>query len=542
MDLSDLEQFCPRSIGPDDPYYNTTPFNHACLTNFLNELQGSLRRYSPWEAIAYTSVYVIISVLAVIGNGLVILAICRKKSMRTNRNVLILNLAISNLILALTNIPLLWLPSMDFEFPYSSLFCKVANALPGSNIYCSTLTISVMAIDRYYSVKRLSLMSTSRKQWIKAILLSALIWVFALILSLPLLLAYDISMLLVIQDVPVITDNGTEAIQSYGWRQCQITSGTNSDSVQALMSVMQAAFLYVIPLIVLSIFNVKLTRFLKHNANQMSRNRLNRSRDLLQAESERSCGDRSPECLTPTSKKLPKPRPGTAERASEKRRSRTTGLLVAMAGSYAILWLPFTVVTMLIDLGILHGSSNEQTDLIENIDQSCKVLSMLSICVNPFLYGFLNTNFRQEFTEIYYNWLRCMPRPPARYTSGVAMEYSSVAYPNRMKRSVQAHRNTVLKCYSMSPNLPHGHVKNPSLRQSLILESQRMFNSLRHSFRSMRSSFRAEQAIGSRDRRHSKSPIDRSIEKNLRPVQFLTPTRSTRITTIEISDAPKEDL
>lgn len=78
----------------------------------------------------------------------VILAVIRKREMRTNRNVLIVNLALSNLMLALTNIPFLWLPSIDFEFLYSRFFCKFANALPGSNIYCSTLTISVMAIDR----------------------------------------------------------------------------------------------------------------------------------------------------------------------------------------------------------------------------------------------------------------------------------------------------------------------------------------------------------------------------------------------------------
>lgn len=78
----------------------------------------------------------------------VILAVIRRKDMRTNRNVLIVNLALSNLMLALTTIPFLWLPSIDFEFPYSKFFCKFANALPGSNIYCSTLTISVMAIDR----------------------------------------------------------------------------------------------------------------------------------------------------------------------------------------------------------------------------------------------------------------------------------------------------------------------------------------------------------------------------------------------------------
>lgn len=107
-----------------------------------------LKRYNNIEEMLYTTLYILISLFAIIGNGVVILAVIRRKEMRTNRNVLIVNLALSNLMLAITTIPFLWLPSIDFEFPYSKFFCKFANALPGSNIYCSTLTISVMAIDR----------------------------------------------------------------------------------------------------------------------------------------------------------------------------------------------------------------------------------------------------------------------------------------------------------------------------------------------------------------------------------------------------------
>lgn len=43
-----------------------------------------------------------------------------------------------------------------------------------------------------------------------------------------------------------------------------------------------------------------------------------------------------------------------AERASDRRRSRTTMLLIAMAGSYAVLWFPFTLVSVIIDLDILY--------------------------------------------------------------------------------------------------------------------------------------------------------------------------------------------
>ncbi|RCN31266.1 hypothetical protein ANCCAN_22948 [Ancylostoma caninum] len=154
MNIEDLDKYCNRSLDRNtisDAAYRAAPFDDYCLQVFFYQLQTSLRRFNEWEEIVYTTIYVIISILAVIGNGLVIMAVLWKRAMRTNRNVLILNLALSNLVLALTNIPFLWLPSIDFEFPYSRFFCKIANVLPGSNIYCSTLTISVMAIDRLVS-------------------------------------------------------------------------------------------------------------------------------------------------------------------------------------------------------------------------------------------------------------------------------------------------------------------------------------------------------------------------------------------------------
>ena len=68
-------------------------------------------------------------------------------------------------------------------------------------------------------------------------------------------------------------------------------------------------------------------------------------------------------------------------------------------------------------------------DLIERIDQACKLVSILSICVNPFLYGFLNTNFRHEFTDIFHNLVRCCPHgEQCSSNSYVAMTYVLFIY------------------------------------------------------------------------------------------------------------------
>jgi neuropeptide Y receptor len=381
-----------------------------------------LRRYSEWEEMLYTTLYVIISLFALVGNGVVILAVIRKKEMRTNRNVLIVNLALSNLMLALTTIPFLWLPSIEFEFPYSKFFCKFANALPGSNIYCSTLTISVIAIDRYYSVTQMNVTTTGRSECLRAVFISLFIWVFSFLLSFPLLVYYDTTMLYVFNDVIVYDSERNETrMRSYGWRQCRLSPGVKSDddrsevanveshtrTIQLAMSLMQVFFLYLVPLVVLSIFNVKLSRFLKLNAKHINRSKSGPRRESYALSSGVIvCDDND---TLPSSRRCSAAHwtETNAERASERRRSRTTALLVAMAGSYAVLWFPFTVVSVLIDADLLYIENGAA--IIERIDQSCKLLSILSICVNPFLYGFLNTNFRHEFTDIFNTWIRCLP-------------------------------------------------------------------------------------------------------------------------------------
>ncbi|CAB3399813.1 unnamed protein product [Caenorhabditis bovis] len=401
MEVKDIDKYCPRGISPNASNYITHPFNGTCLQKFFSQLQTSLRRFNQWEEILYTTVYIIISVAAVIGNGLVILAVVRKKSMRTNRNVLILNLALSNLILALTNIPFLWLPSIDFEFPYSRIFCKFANVLPGSNIYCSTLTISVMAIDRYYSVKKLKITS-NRKQCFQAVGVSAVIWVVSFILSLPLLLYYETTMLYVMKEIKVMDPDGREVNRSYGWRQCRLMATESSlfnietQSITLMMSVLQVVFLYVVPLFVLAIFNLKLTRFLKTNATKMSKVR-------------------------------------TAPRRED---PFTTIAIYAINSkfNYGKAWIdkegePHNIATycdgcFLLDLDLLNTQAN--VGLVERIDQTCKMISMLSICVNPFLYGFLNTNFRHEFAEIYYRYIRCQTK--SQTPSRLNNEFSSIAH------------------------------------------------------------------------------------------------------------------
>ncbi|XP_054874787.1 neuropeptide Y receptor type 4-2-like isoform X1 [Amphiprion ocellaris] len=79
-------------------------------------------------------------------------------------------------------------------------------------------------------------------------------------------------------------------------------------------------------------------------------------------------------------------------------------MLVALITAFALCWLPLTIFNVISDwnqeaLPICHHN------LLFSL---CHLLAMSSTCINPIIYGFLNSNFRQEVREVLLH-CRCYP-------------------------------------------------------------------------------------------------------------------------------------
>ncbi|KAM9847959.1 neuropeptide Y receptor type 4 [Aulostomus maculatus] len=79
-------------------------------------------------------------------------------------------------------------------------------------------------------------------------------------------------------------------------------------------------------------------------------------------------------------------------------------MLVALITAFALCWLPLTIFNAVSDwnqdaLPVCHHN------LLFSL---CHLLAMSSTCINPIIYGFLNSNFRQEVKEML---LHCCCRP-----------------------------------------------------------------------------------------------------------------------------------
>ncbi|KFD55768.1 hypothetical protein M514_03516 [Trichuris suis] len=364
----------------DDDFWKT------CLRNL-----AVTRLFTDAEATLFTVAYSILCGTGLLSNGLLIVVLFSDLKLRRPSDVFVLNLALSNFLLAALYIPFLWLPVNQGDFKHGLFFCRFANALPGSNIYCSTLTISVMAVDRYYQVVNIRQQLVATQRHFIAILVAGLIWLLAFALSLPYLLNYDLKVVYFPLEYAQRFNKSEEIVlfTSCALRPPSCTdSGLNPEEeknciqqVELVVTLLQAVFLYAIPLVVLIVYCLKLTHFLQKNEQRIQQKRVLSKEKLLR-------------CATAESNVTLQSSSG-----ARGRNTRAIKLLFAMASSYALVWMPFQGLSLYISLRSSDWPEDRVT-LVMRIDEAFKLISMLSICINPVIYGFMNKNLSKRLKAL----------------------------------------------------------------------------------------------------------------------------------------------
>uniref|UniRef100_A0A3Q1CR93 G-protein coupled receptors family 1 profile domain-containing protein n=1 Tax=Amphiprion ocellaris TaxID=80972 RepID=A0A3Q1CR93_AMPOC len=130
------------------------------------------------------SVILAIGITGMVGNFLVIYAFSRSRSLRTPANMFIINLAITDLLMCVTQSPIFFTTSMHKRWIFGEKGCELyafCGALFG---ICSMITLTVIAVDRYFVITRplTSIGVLSRK---RALLILMAAWAYSLGWSLP---------------------------------------------------------------------------------------------------------------------------------------------------------------------------------------------------------------------------------------------------------------------------------------------------------------------------------------------------------------------
>ena len=88
----------------------------------------------------------------------------------------------------------------------------------------------------------------------------------------------------------------------------------------------------------------------------------------------------------------------------EAKRKRNNYMLILVAVTHFLSWLPLNMVNLIMSLFETDENENPLFSDMESMLVTyaiCHLASMLSVVVNPILYGFMNENFQKEFAKIF---------------------------------------------------------------------------------------------------------------------------------------------
>ncbi|KAK3089191.1 hypothetical protein FSP39_001631 [Pinctada imbricata] len=131
-----------------------------------------------------TVLYSIIIAGAFLGNSVVICVILANSAMRNVTNVFLISLAISDILIAVWNMPLMLMYHLSSEWTHGEPLCKTISFMTSVTVFASIVTLTAVSTERYYAVchpLKARYIRTNKRAAIALVI----IWTVAIAVSLP---------------------------------------------------------------------------------------------------------------------------------------------------------------------------------------------------------------------------------------------------------------------------------------------------------------------------------------------------------------------
>ncbi|XP_034546124.1 neuropeptide Y receptor Y7 isoform X2 [Notolabrus celidotus] len=301
--------------------------------------------------ITLITAYSLIILLGLLGNSLVIYMIIRYRNMRTVTNFFIANLALADLLVNTLCLPFTLVYTLLDEWKFGALLCHMVPFAQALSVHVSILTLTVIALERY----RCIVFHLGRRlTWHSSFLIMAFTWTTSAVLAAPLAIFREY------RHEQILSINMDFAVCSEKWPH-----GTSRDGV--IYSLSMLLLQYIIPLAIISYAYICIWVKLKNHVSPSSRN------------------------------------------DSINRRKKTTKMLALVVVVFAVCWLPFHVFQLASDLDLVLRL--KEYKLIYTVFH---IIAMCSTFANPFLYGWMNKNYRTGFLMVF----RCEDKPDSFHPEG----------------------------------------------------------------------------------------------------------------------------
>ncbi|XP_055893608.1 cholecystokinin receptor type A-like isoform X2 [Biomphalaria glabrata] len=406
--------------------YNDTGALNSSRESFLKEcmsrMQGS--RVSYFIIIPY----LVIFLLSVVGNVLVILTLVRHKKMRTITNMYLLNLAFSDLLLALFCMPFTLIPMLMQKFIFGSVVCFALRYVQAISVGVSCATLVAISMERFYAICQ-PLRSRKWQTLKHSYRVIMAIWLSAISLMIPIAVFNKIIKL----------KNGDEACREI-WP---------NHLLESMYTVLLDVVLLVIPLFLMGFSYARIAKELWSDVSISSgepSSPLSESDTQRYEGKEKQNGFTTPIHQSPLIPNRHIARSVSSESYNSKNqvqvlspayncrvlanKKRVVKMLFVVVLEYFLCWTPLYLCNSWATLDY-NSARNTISPLTKTVILS---LSYLSSCIHPITYCFMNRRFRQSFVDAFNCCSRGRQKGNAFY-SEASQHNGSIAQVNKSTMS-----------------------------------------------------------------------------------------------------------
>lgn len=318
--------------------------------------RGAVGNSMPIRLLFYI-VYALIFSIGIMGNLLVCFVVARNTAMQNVTNFFIANLAVSDILICVLAVPFTSAHIALGTWLFGETLCHIVPFAQGVSVYVSAFTLMAIAVDRYFVIIH---PFRSRMQVPLCAAIVACIWLTACMFTLP----YGTF----IEHFHVV--DGTFCQENW-------PAEHNRRTFSLLTTFLQ----FVLPFAVVSFCYLRVCCKLRQRVRVKSG-----AKSLRELE--------------------------------RKRTRRTNRMLIVMVMFFAASWLPLNIHNLWIDFHIPAAAYSASSYNV--IFFTCHAVAMSSTCYNPFLYAWLNDNFRKEFKQVLPGFRIATPAPSVRRSNSQA--------------------------------------------------------------------------------------------------------------------------
>ncbi|XP_025421069.1 RYamide receptor-like [Sipha flava] len=346
MDEIDYSIACNESSKENINMKNSSSISISSCNNYTNHtdlyLESTILYDVPISIIVLLSMfYGTISVMAVVGNALVIWIVTSSRRMRNVTNLYIANLALADIVIGLFSIPFQFQAALLQRWNLPAVMCPFCPFVQVLSVNVSIFTLTAIAIDRHRAI--LSPLSATPSKF-RAKMSIAAIWAIAFALATPMAVA------LRVQLIEYGDGDGRKLVKPFCYN-VRLPERTMLFYRVTLLFVQ-----YLVPVVIITVVYMRMAL--------------------------RLWGSHAP---------------GNAQDSRDanlmRNKKKVIKMLVIVVGLFVLCWLPLQTYNVLQDI----FPSINQFRYINIVFFCCDWLAMSNSCYNPFIYGIYNEKFKREF-------------------------------------------------------------------------------------------------------------------------------------------------